>query len=97
VVTVEGGGGGVMGVGGFAATGQRTASREDALKMLETIATYFRRNEPASPIAYTLDDAIRRAKLTWPELLEEVVPDINLRIAILTSLGIKPPSPESTE
>jgi type VI secretion system protein ImpA len=97
VVTVEGGGGGVMGVGGFAATGQRTASREDALKMLETIATYFRRTEPASPIAYTLDDAIRRAKLTWPELLEEVVPDITLRFAILTSLGIKPPSPESTE
>ena len=60
MVAVEGGG--VMGPGGFAATGQRAASREDALKMLEAIATFFRRTEPASPIAYTLDDAIRRAK-----------------------------------
>jgi type VI secretion system protein ImpA len=87
---VEGGGG--TGPGGFANTGQRTASREDALKTLETIATYFRRTEPASPIAYTLDDAIRRAKLTWPELLEEVVPDPGVRSAILTSLGIRPPT-----
>jgi type VI secretion system protein ImpA len=96
VVAVDGagGGGGAMGAGGFTATGQRTASREDALKMLETIATFFRRTEPASPIAYTLDDAIRRAKLSWPELLEEVVPDANLRVAILTSLGIKPPTAE---
>jgi type VI secretion system protein ImpA len=79
------------GVGGFASTAQRTVSRDDALKTLETIATYFRRTEPASPLAYTLDDAIRRAKLTWPELLEEVVPDIGVRQAILNSLGIRPP------
>jgi type VI secretion system protein ImpA len=83
-----------VGPGGFAATGQRTASREDALRTLETIATYFRRTEPASPLAYTLDDAIRRAKLTWPELLEEVVPDATVRSAILSSLGIRPPSTE---
>jgi type VI secretion system protein ImpA len=84
-------GGAVAGPGGFSA-GARTVSRDDALKTLETIATFFRRTEPASPLAYTLDDAIRRAKLTWPELLEEVVPDVTVRQAILTSLGIKPAS-----
>jgi len=84
------GGGAVAGPGGFSAAA-RTVSRDDALKTLETIATFFRRTEPASPLAYTLDDAIRRAKLTWPELLEEVVPDANVRQAILTSLGIRPP------
>jgi type VI secretion system protein ImpA len=83
--------GGVAGPAGFA-TAPRTVSRDDALKTLETIATFFRRTEPASPLAYTLDDAIRRAKLTWPELLEEVVPDVNVRQAILNSLGIRPPS-----
>ena len=82
-------GGAVAGPGGFSATA-RTVSRDDALKTLETIATFFRRTEPASPLAYTLDDAIRRAKLTWPELLEEVVPDVGVRQAILTSLGIRP-------
>jgi type VI secretion system protein ImpA len=81
-------GGAVAGPGGFSAAA-RTVSRDDALKTLETIATFFRRTEPASPLAYTLDDAIRRAKLTWPELLEEVVPDANVRQAILTSLGIR--------
>jgi type VI secretion system protein ImpA len=81
--------GGVAGPAGFVAAG-RTVSRDDALKTLETIATFFRRTEPASPLAYTLDDAIRRAKLTWPELLEEVVPDVGVRQAILTSLGIRP-------
>jgi type VI secretion system protein ImpA len=77
---------------GGLSTAARTLSRDDALRTLETIATYFRRTEPASPLAYTLDDAIRRAKLTWPELLEEVVPDAAVRQAILTSLGIRPPS-----
>jgi type VI secretion system protein ImpA len=83
--------GGVAGPAGFSATA-RTVSRDDALKTLETIATFFRRTEPASPLAYTLDDAIRRARLTWPELLEEVVPDVSVRQAILTSLGIRPAS-----
>ena len=84
--------GGVAGPAGVLRHASRTVSRDDALKTLETIATYFRRTEPASPLAYTLDDAIRRARLTWPELLEEVVPDISVRQAILTSLGIRPAS-----
>jgi type VI secretion system protein ImpA len=81
--------GGAAGPAGFSAAA-RTVSRDDALKTLETIAGFFRRTEPASPLAYTLDDAIRRAKLTWPELLEEVVPDVSVRQAILISLGIRP-------
>jgi type VI secretion system protein ImpA len=85
-----GGGGGAVGtIGGFNASTQRAVSRDDALKTLETIATFFRKTEPTSPLAYTLDDAIRRAKLTWPELLEEVVSDAAVRQAILTSLGIR--------
>jgi type VI secretion system protein ImpA len=83
--------GGTAGPAGFSAPA-RTVSRDDALKTLETIATFFRRTEPASPLAYTLDDAIRRARLTWPELLEEVVPDVSVRQAILISLGIRPAS-----
>ncbi len=82
---------GAAGPAGFSA-GACTVSRDDALKTLETIATFFRRTEPASPLAYTLDDAIRRARLTWPELLEEVVPDAGVRQAILNSLGIRPAS-----
>lgn len=70
----------------------RVASREQALRALADIAQYFRRTEPLSPLSYTLEEAVRRANLSWPQLLEEIVPDLATRAAILTSLGIRPPS-----
>jgi type VI secretion system protein ImpA len=68
-------------------------NREEALRALENLATFFRRTEPVSPLAYTIEEAVRRGRMTWPDLLEEVVPDRDARNAILTSLGIKPPPP----
>ena len=65
-------------------------TRDDALRALDAIAEFFRRTEPHSPLAYTLHEAIRRARLTWPELMEEIVPDSRERAAILKSLGIRP-------
>ena len=82
-------------VGGDAATkpaqpGQ-IRTRDDALRALGEIADFFRRTEPHSPISYTLDEAVRRGRLTWPELLAEVVADPTTRNGILTTLGIRPP------
>jgi type VI secretion system protein ImpA len=90
---VEGAGGGPAAPppGGSAAPG-RIATREDALRALGEIAAFFRRTEPNSPLAYTLEEAVRRGRMAWPELLQEIVPDPSLRYAILTSLGIRPPS-----
>jgi type VI secretion system protein ImpA len=68
------------------------ATREDALRALLDIAEYFLRTEPLSPLAYTLQETVRRARLNWPQLLEEIVRDPATRSAILTSLGIRPPS-----
>ena len=65
------------------------ANREDALATLAEIAEYFRRTEPQSPLAYTIDEAIRRGRLTWPELIAELVRDDQVRNSILTSLGLK--------
>lgn len=70
------------------------ASREEALRSLAAIADFFRRTEPLSPLSYTLQEAVRRSRMSWPELLEEIVPDTALRGQILTSLGIKPPPSE---
>jgi type VI secretion system protein ImpA len=70
------------------------ASREEALRALAQIADFFRRTEPHSPLAYTLQEAARRGRMTWPELLEEIVPDSTSRSAILSSLGIRPPPNE---
>lgn len=81
------------GVAGIAVPAGQVASREDALRALENIATFFRRTEPVSPLAYTLEEAVRRSRMTWPDLLEEIVADRDSRNAILTSLGIRPPPP----
>jgi len=70
------------------------ASREDALRTLGEIANFFRRTEPHSPLSYTLDEAVRRGRMTWPELLAEVVADTDTRNTILNTLGIRPPPPE---
>ncbi|MGE4481431.1 type VI secretion system protein TssA [Acidocella sp.] len=68
---------------------RRLASREDALATLAEIAEYFRRTEPQSPLAYTIEEAIRRGRLTWPELIAELVQDDQVRNSILNSLGLK--------
>jgi len=85
------------GVGGIAVPAGQVASRDDALRALENLATFFRRTEPVSPLAYTLEDAVRRSRMTWPELLEEIVADRESRNAILTALGIRPPPPPPEE
>jgi type VI secretion system protein ImpA len=65
------------------------ATREDALRQLAEVTAFFHRTEPHSPLAYTLDDAMRRARLSWPELLADLVPDRGQREAIQQRLGIR--------
>ncbi|MEA2744110.1 MAG: type secretion system protein ImpA [Acetobacteraceae bacterium] len=74
-----------------AAASSQTMTRESALRSLEALAAFFRETEPHSPLSYTLDEAVRRARLPWLELLEEVIGDRGSRDAFLTTLGIRPP------
>lgn len=69
--------------------------REQALHQLTRIADWFMRNEPGSPIGFTLEEAVRRARLGWPELVAELVADETARRSLLTSVGLKPPPGES--
>jgi len=64
-------------------------TRESALQQITEIAEFFRRTEPQSPIALTLDEAVRRARLPWPELIEDILADATVRQAMLTALGIR--------
>lgn len=73
------------------APANRAATREEMLQEISRIAAYFRANEPHSPLSYTLDDAVRRARLGLPDLLKEMMPDLPARAAILSGLGIRPP------
>ena len=65
------------------------ASRNEALGELKRLAGYFRKTEPHSPISYTLEEAVRRARLTLPELLAELAEDPNHVQRILLAAGIK--------
>lgn len=67
------------------------ASREEALAELSRIAAYFRKTEPHSPLSYTLEDAVRRARMSLPDLLLELVEDPAHIQRILLAAGIKPP------
>ena len=69
------------------------ATRDQALRQLDAIAAWFKRSEPNSPIAYVLDEAARRGRMSWPDLMAELISDETTRHALLSSLGIKPPSP----
>jgi type VI secretion system protein ImpA len=60
--------------------------------MLEQVADFFAKTEPHSFLAYTLNDAARRGRMSLPELLAEVLQDEGARHGMLTALGIRPTS-----
>ncbi len=69
---------------------KKLATREDALSMLGEIAEFFRRTEPHSPLAFMLEEAVRRGKLNWKELMADIIADEGQRNIISNALGIKP-------
>jgi type VI secretion system protein ImpA len=102
-VEADGGGeaGGAEAGGGTAASGGKAGSarpgtfetREQAFAMLLAVAKFFRDREPHSPLSYTLEEAVRRGRLPLPELLSELLGDLETRNRLLTAAGIKPPPP----
>lgn len=81
---------GEAGVAGAPAAGNAVMTRESALRELDRIAEYFRRTEPHSPLAYTLEEAVRRGRMNLSELLQEVLPDQGVRNDMLMRLGMRP-------
>jgi type VI secretion system protein ImpA len=66
------------------------ATREDAFRVIEAVAGWFRTAEPHSPIAYTLDEAVRRGRLPLTDLITELIRDETARRDFLIAAGIKP-------
>lgn len=93
------GGGADTGTGGGPATGggggpggpRPLRTRDDAIKQIEELSAFFKKTEPHSPVAFTLEDAARRARMPLTELLLEVLPEGEARKAMLTRLGIHQP------
>ncbi|WP_320194597.1 type VI secretion system protein TssA [Agrobacterium rosae] len=71
---------------------EEIASRDQAFETLLTVARYFRRTEPHSPISLAIETLVRRGRMDFSELLAELLPEVQARHAVLTAAGIKPES-----
>ena len=65
--------------------------RQAAFRQLEELAMFFRRTEPHSPIAYAIDNLVRRGRMTFSELIEELIDDGSARRNYFVNAGIRPP------
>lgn len=84
-----------FGPGTVAASGAAPAAlsltREDCLVILQRIGDFFVRTEPQAPLGSQLHDLVRRARLSFDELLTESIPDYDTRSDVYLRMGVKPP------
>jgi type VI secretion system protein ImpA len=65
-------------------------TREEAFEVLLSVARYFRLTEPHSPISMTIETLVRRGRMDFSELLTELLPEPQTRMAVMTAAGIQP-------
>jgi type VI secretion system protein ImpA len=63
-------------------------NREDAIHSLVAIADYFRNAEPHSPLAYSIDVLVRRARMPFDQLMRELIPDPSSRDVFQLITGV---------
>ncbi|HEX4950722.1 MAG TPA: type VI secretion system protein TssA [Blastocatellia bacterium] len=61
------------GGGGFAVSGGAIRSRQEALKRLAEIASFFRQTEPHSPVSYAVDRAVKWGNMPLDAWLADVL------------------------
>lgn len=96
-VTDQGGGGDSQGLGGNLSGDSHLKNREQAFKTLEMVSRYFAENEPSSPVSTALKQAIRWGRMSFSELLKEVVDDESVRDQILRLTGSQDASNDEDE
>jgi type VI secretion system protein ImpA len=67
-------GGEAQGAAASAVVGE-IRSRDDAVRMLDKISDYFRRNEPSSPVPILLQRAKRLVSMDFMEILRDLTPN----------------------
>lgn len=67
-------------------------SREKALQTLIDVANYFERTEPHSPLPSLLKQAVRWARMSYAEWLNEVITNDSVRTEVFKLTGIRPES-----
>jgi type VI secretion system protein ImpA len=72
-------------------------SREEAFASLIKLAEFFRQTEPHTPVSYALEQAVRWGRMSFPELMAELVPDEAPRKSLYRQVGVRPPEPPPKE
>lgn len=65
--------------------------REGAFRQLEELARFFRRTEPHSPTAYAIENLVRRGRMSFLDLVQELIDDGDVRKSYFVNAGIQPP------
>src|SRR5262249_9519457 len=81
--------------GSAAGPGEATnglSSRDDAFRHLLQVAAYFQRTEPHSIVPYALEQVVRWARASLPDLLTELIPEDAPRQVLFKQVGIKAPA-----
>ena len=84
-------------LGGTAAAGGKSprsgglASRADAVRILQQVATFLRKNEPSSPAPMFIDRAVKMLQLDFNAIVRELMPDSQDRIELLGGVSIAEP------
>jgi type VI secretion system protein ImpA len=54
---------------------QEVTTRAEAVRLLDLVCTYYRRNEPSSPLPLLIERAKRLAEKDFIEILRDLAPD----------------------
>ena len=90
--TAEGDGdeiGGAVGAAGKTPRSSGLASRADAVRMLQQVATFLRRAEPSSPAPMFVDRAIKLLQMDFNAIVKELMPDSKDRIEMLGGISLE--------
>lgn len=62
--------------------------RDDAIKQLVAIATFFRATEPHSPIPFAIEKTVRWARMPFDKLMQELIPSDDSRNVFELMTGV---------
>lgn len=93
----DGEGGAVVRVAGVATASGAIQNRQDALKRLADVATFFQKTEPHSPISYIIQRAVKWGNMPLEVWLQDVIKDETVIFQIRQTLGFNTNLPESSE
>jgi type VI secretion system protein ImpA len=87
--------GGSVGSGGKPPRSSGLASRADAVRILQQVATFLRKSEPSSPAPMFVDRAIKLLQMDFNAIVNELMPDSRDRIEMLGGISLEEPESDS--